>query len=47
MVWMEIGIGLTNNPFSRIFVYSYHMSGWYYNDDNIVRRNSILVMHGI
>ena len=41
----KIGIGSTNNPLSNIFAYSYHMSGWYCIDDDIVRRNFILFTH--
>ena len=41
----KIGIGSTNNPLSNIFAYSYHMSGWYCIDDDIVRRNFTNFVH--
>ena len=43
----KIGIGSTNNPLSNIFAYSYHMSGWYCIDDDIVRRNFICSRTGV
>ena len=32
----KIGIGSTSNPLTDIFTHSYHMSGWYCTDHNIV-----------
>ena len=39
----KIGIGSTSNPLIDIFAHSYHMSGWYWIDHDIVWRNSVLV----
>ena len=40
----EFGIGSINYLQNDIFLYSHHLSGWYFID--IVRRNSVLVTHG-
>ena len=42
----KIGIGSTSNPLIDIFAHSYHMSGWYWIDHDIVWRNSVLVTQG-
>ena len=41
----KIGIGSASNPRIDIFAHSYHMSGRYCIDHDIISINSVLVTH--